>query len=134
MDTMQKALDQAIADNVEGVLFHINDGMTKDQAMTSQRKSSCMGDKIWEQIGKAVDAANETVAEVTANELVIEIVEHASDALAGFPYRAGQHIERESSVEIVVDLDDWTGLTTDQERFMDTNDNVLRYDVWSTVS
>lgn len=76
---------------------------------------------------------NEPIAEVTANELRITVTANAKDVLAGFPYREGQHFEHAEWNLLVVNLNDWTGLTTDQERFLDANDDVLLYDVYSTV-
>jgi len=77
---------------------------------------------------------NEPIAEITTNELIIQVVKNGSDVSADFPYRTNQHVEREENFEIVINLDDWSGLTTDQEKFLNTNDDVLEYDVWSTVS
>lgn len=55
--TMQEAIDKAIEDHVEGVLFLMSEmNMDKKQALRSARESSCMGDKIWILIDAAVDA------------------------------------------------------------------------------
>lgn len=76
---------------------------------------------------------NEPIAEVTANELRITVVEHAQNTLAKFPYRTGQRFEHAEWNTLIVDLNDWTGVTTDQERFLDANEDVLHYDIYSTV-
>jgi len=76
---------------------------------------------------------NESIAEVTANELVVQVTKRENDIATNFPYRTNQHVEREENYEIVINLDDWTGVTTDQERFLEENADVLQYDIWSTV-
>ena len=75
----------------------------------------------------------EPIAEVTANELRVTITANAQDVLTGFPYRAGQSFEHVEWNTLIVDLNDWTGLTTDQERFLDANEDVIHYDIYSTV-
>ena len=40
---------------------------------------------------------NESIAEVTANELVIQVVKDANEIAAAFPYRTNQHVEREGN-------------------------------------
>lgn len=77
---------------------------------------------------------NEPIAEITANELVIQVVSNGSGVSDAFPYRTNQRIERTENYEIVINLDDWSGLTTDQERFLEAHDDVLQWDIWSTVN
>lgn len=77
--------------------------------------------------------SNEDYAEVTANELRITTVANAQDILVDFPYRTGQRFEHADWNTLIVDLNDWTGVTTDQKRFLDANTDVLHYDIYSTV-
>jgi hypothetical protein len=76
---------------------------------------------------------NDPIAEVTANELRITVAANAQDVLEGFPYRTGQRFEHAEWNTLVVDLNDWTGLTTDQEEFLGASADVLHYDIYSTV-
>ncbi len=75
----------------------------------------------------------EPIAEITANELVIQVTKSENDVATKFPYRTSQRVEREENYEIVINLDDWTGVTTEQERFLEEHADVLQYDIYSTV-